>query len=157
MMDDEGDYVDFMVKYKDWISIRRLAIRPDTRPEEIVFHLAGVRGAMDSKSFLMLGINTAPLDALAAKLTEGKKKSYEDLGQAIASLSGPETKRAVDDACKDKRELAPIAKTYLLGKVITDLELDASINQKVMSKIFPDLKVRKPLGRTKKKVIESPQ
>ncbi|MGH2638311.1 MAG: DUF2666 family protein, partial [Rhabdochlamydiaceae bacterium] len=42
-MEDPSEYVDFMVKYKDWISIKRLVIRPDTKPQEIAFALAGIR------------------------------------------------------------------------------------------------------------------
>ncbi len=150
-MDDASDYVDFMVKYGDWVSIKRLAIRPDTKPEEVVFHLAGIRSTIDNKSFPLLGINTAVLDVLAAKVTFGKKKNYEDLSKAISELSGTDAKRAVEEACKGNLQLPKLAKIYLLGKVISSLDFDSSINQTIMSKIFPDMKPpRKPLGRKAK-------
>lgn len=147
---DDADYIDFMAKYGDWISMRRMAIRPDTRPEEVVFHMAGIRGVIDAKSAPFIGINTAPLDSLAARLTEDKKKGYEGLAQAISGLSGPETKKAVEEACGDKREHAPLAKAYLLGKVLSCMEMDSTINQQALSKIYKNLKIRKPLGRGKK-------
>jgi hypothetical protein len=149
-MDDPSEYIDFMAKYKDWISIKRLGIRPETKPEEVVFHMAGIRNTIDLKAFPLLGIKTGALDAAANRLTEGKKKNFADLGQAISGLSGVDAKRAVEEACAERKELSPIARAYLIGKVLNNLEYDAAINQKIMSKIFPDLKIKKPLGRTKK-------
>ncbi len=149
-MEDPEEYVDFLAKYKEWVSIKRMGIRPNTRPEEIVFHLAAIRNTIDAKAFPILGIKTAPLDVEAARLTQGKRKSFASLSEAIAAMSGSESKRAVEEACSEKRELSPIAWEYLLGKVLNSLEYDASINQKTISKIFPDLKVKKPLGRQKK-------
>ena len=149
-MDEPEEYVDFLAKYKDWISIKRLGIRPDTKPEEIVFHMAGIRNTIDVKAFPFMGIKTAPLDAAASKLTEDKRKSFADLSQAILGLNGTEAKRAVEEACADKKELAPLAWIYLIGRVLNNLDYDASINQKTISKIFPNLKIKKPLGRQKK-------
>ncbi|HUC39140.1 MAG TPA: DUF2666 family protein [Candidatus Acidoferrum sp.] len=149
-MAEDEDYVDFMAKYKDWISIKRLGIKPNTKPEEIVFHLAGIRNTIDMKSFPMLGIKTAPLDAEAARAAGGKKKKFKDLGAAVSELESSSAKHAVEQAVGGAKELAPLAWIYLLGKVISTLDYDASINQKTMSKIFPDLKIKKPLGRQKK-------
>ena len=149
-MDDPSEYVDFMAKYRDWISIKRLGIRPDTKPEEIVFHMAGIRNTVDAKSFQLMGIKTAPLDAAAAKLIAGKRKSFDSLAESISQLGGAEAKRAVEEACADRKELAPLALACLMGRVLNGLDYDASINQKTMSKIFPNLKVKKPLGRQKK-------
>lgn len=150
-MEDPEEYVDFLAKYKDWISIKRLGIRPETKPEEVVFHMAGIRNTIDAKAFPILGIRTASLDAAAAKLTEGKRKSFALLSEAVNGLAGVDAKRAVEEACAERKELAPLAWAYLLGRVLNNLEYDASINQKMMSKIFPNLKVKKPLGRQKKK------
>ncbi len=150
-MDDPEEYVDFLAKYKDWISIKRLGIRPDTKPEEVVFHMAGIRNTIDAKAFPFMGIKTSVLDVVANRLTLGKRKSFESLGQAITQLGSGEAKKAVEESCSDKKELAPLAWTYLIGRILNNLDFDASINQKTISKIFPNLKIKKPLGRQKKK------
>jgi Protein of unknown function (DUF2666) len=156
-LDEPEEYIDFMAKYKDWIAIRRLGIRADTRPEEVVMHMAGVRTLIDSKSYPMLGIKVGILDEYANKLTNGARKSYATLGKAIESLSASETKSIIDSACENKA-LTPIAEVYLLSKTITNLGYDTGINPAQMAKIFPGLKMPKvPMGRKKKAAVESPQ
>ncbi len=150
MGEDPEEYVDFLAKYKDWISIKRLGIRPGTRPEEIVFHMAGIRNTIDAKAFPIMGIKTGVLDEAASRLTSGKRRSFESLGDAMTHLGDAEAKRAVEESCAERKELAPLSWTYLIGKVMSNLDYDPSINQKVLSKIFPDLKIKKPLGRQKK-------
>ncbi len=150
MGEDPEEYVDFLAKYKDWISIKRLGIRPDTKPEEIVFHMAGIRNTIDMKAFPIMGIRTGVLDEAAGRITSGKRKSFESLGEAITQLGGADAKRAVEESCAERKELAPLSWAYLIGRVLNNLDYDASINQKALSKIFPNLKIKKPLGRQKK-------
>jgi hypothetical protein len=149
-LDEPEEYIDFMAKYKDWISIRRLGIRPDTKPEEIVQYMAGIRTVIDNKSYPLLGIKTEVIDAYSSKITAGMRKSYDSLSKAIAALGGSETKSVLDSACENK-DLKPLAEVYLLGKTITGLGFDSGINQAIMAKIFPYLKISKPLGRKKSK------
>ena len=149
ILDEPEEYIDFMAKYKDWISIKRIGIRPETRPAEVVHYLAGVRTTIDTRSFPMLGIKTSMLDQYATKLCEGSRKSYGSLSSVLAKMEGAETKRVLGESAS--KELSAIAEIYLLGKVITNLGFDTSINQKAISKVYPDIKTSKPLGRGKKK------
>lgn len=144
-MDEPEEYIDFMAKYKDWVAMKRLGIRPSTRPEEVVHHLAAIRATIESKSYPMLGINTQVLDEQAKKLTAGMKKSYSSLASAITGMQSPETRRALEQA--SAKNLIPLAETYLLGRVISNAGFDTSINQTLMSRIFPDLKLPKAPGR----------
>ena len=156
-MDEPEEYIDFMAKYKDWIAIRRLGIRPDTKPEEVVQHMAGVRSLIETKSYPMLGIKISVLDEYVGKITMGVRKSYASLGKAVESLSSAEAKAAIESAC-DNKALAPIAEVYLLNKTTTSLGYDTGINPATMAKIFPGLKVPKApgMGRKKKQAVESP-
>ena len=118
--------------------------------------MAGVRTLIDSKSYPMLGIKLGVLDEYAKKLTNGVRKSYATLSEAIKSLSSSETKGAIESSCENKA-LTPIAEVYLLGKTITNLGYDTGINPATMAKIFPGLKMPKvPMGRKKKAAAESP-
>jgi uncharacterized protein DUF2666 len=146
-MDDPDQYIDFMAKYKDWISIKRMGIRPNTRPEEVVFHMAGIRNTIDAKAFGFLGINTSIIDNIAVRATQGKKKSYSSLSECIMNLNNQDTKKILEDSCGEKKELVPIAEIYLIGKVLTNLNFDSSISQLALSKIYKDLKIKKPKGR----------
>ena len=150
-MDDEpSEYVDFMVKYKDWVAIKRLGIRDQTRPEEIVFHLAGIRNSIDGKAFKILGIDTEKLDSLASSISQGRKGNYSVLGDALKELDKKEVKAQIEGACKDNK-LAKIAGIYLLNRIMLNLGFDSSINQDMLSKVYPDLKVKLPPGAKRKK------
>ena len=152
-MDSEpSEYVDFMVKYKDWVAIKRLGIRDQTRPEEVVFHLAGIRNSIDSKAFRMLGIDTEKLDSIASSISQGRKGNYSVLGDALKELDKKEVKAQIEGACKDNK-LAKIAGIYLLNRIMLNLGFDSSINQDMLSKIYPDLKVKLPPGAKRKKKV----
>lgn len=149
-LDEPDEYVDFMVKYRDWISIKRLGIRTSTTPQEVVYHLAGIRAAMESKMYPLLGIKTDILDSFAESATNGLKK--KDLPQIVAKLDSPDAKQAL--VASSTETLAPLAKVYLLNKLISNVGLDTGLNQLAMSKIFPELKPPKMppgAGRKKKK------
>jgi hypothetical protein len=148
-LDEPEEYIDFMAKYRDWIAMKRFGIRPSTRPEEIVHHLASIRTTIDSKSYPFLGINTSLLDEHAKRVSAGMKRNYDSLSVAFKSMSYQETRRILEQSCA--KNLVPIAETYLIGKVVTNVGFDTSINQTQMSKAFPDLKAPRGLGRKSKK------
>ncbi len=154
-MDDVDEYADFMVKYKSWITIRKLGIREHTTPQDVAFHLAGIRTVIDSHASALLGIKTSLLDAFATSATSGLKK--KDLAQAVAKLDSSEAKKAITDSCISNSALEPIAKAYLLNKIITELGLLTGIDQLAMCKIFPELKPPKipGMGRKKKAAPEA--
>lgn len=146
MVEEPEEYVDFMVKYRDWIAIKKMGVYEGTRPEEVSFHLALIRSLIDKKAFLILGIKTDALDRFAANSTAGLRKnpaSFAAIGQSFGSAAA---KAAIEQAC-DNKELKPLAETYLLGKMITSIGYDTSLNQDAMSKIWKDLKIKKPPGR----------
>ncbi len=145
----QDESIEFLAKYKDWIAIKKMSIKDDTKPEEVAFHLASIRQSVDRKAFEILGIDVASLDALAEKLLEGARKSYSGLGEAIGKLGDKEVREAVAAAAK-KEELQSVAGAYLLRKIINGLGFDADVNQEMLSKAYPYLKIRKPLGRQKK-------
>ncbi|MCL5430026.1 MAG: DUF2666 family protein [Candidatus Marsarchaeota archaeon] len=145
-MDEPEEYVDFLVKYKDWIAIKRMGIRSNTKPEEIVFQLAGIRNAIDNRAFGILGIKTNVLDSYAGEATKGMRKSPDSLAEAAKRFGASEAKSAIEQAC-DNKDVKPLAEIYLLGKIISNLGYDTSINQVAMSKIWKNLKVPKPRGR----------
>ncbi len=149
-MDDKPDeYIEFMVRYKEWVAIKRMAIYPDTKPEEVVFHLAGIRNALDGRMFKLLGVKTEELDAFATGKTAGIRSGYSSLTQVMQHVDSTEAKAALDKACENKTML-PFAKTYLLNKLIMSLKLDTAISQQAMSKAFPYLKLPKTPGRKPK-------
>lgn len=146
---EERDSVDFMVKYKSWVSIKKMSILESTPPEEVAFQLAGIRQVIDRKAFELLGINVTTLDQLADSITAGKRKNWENLAEALQALGKPETKAAVESAA-GKEEHKGFASTYLFRKVVQNLGFDFDINQEALSKVYPNLKVPKPPGRRKK-------
>lgn len=149
-MGEERDSVDFMVKYKNWVSIKKMSILESTTPEEIAMHLAGIRQAIDRKAFELLGINIKTLDDLANSITSGKRKGWDSLAESLQAINKPEAKSAVESSTNGKEELKNIASTYLFRKIVQNLGYDFDVNQEMLAKAYPNLKIPKPLGRRKK-------
>ncbi|MEM0149891.1 MAG: DUF2666 family protein [Candidatus Micrarchaeaceae archaeon] len=155
-MEEPSEYVDFMVKYKDWLSIKRLGIRPDTKPEEIVSHLAGIRGTIDSKVYALLGIDTAKIDSFVESITAGKRKGYASLSEVFGSLLKSGSDNVLGEACGGK-PLKPIAEAYMISRIVKNLGFETGVDQLALSKIYPELKPPKALGRFGKGKKAPPQ
>lgn len=147
-MEIPEEYVDFAVKYKEWAAIKRMRILPNTKPEEIAFHLAGIRGTIDGRAYGLLGISTEALDNFAESTTSNLRKGMVSISEALGKLDTPEAKKAIDDACTNKA-VVPLAKTYLLNRLVVSMNVQTGLTQEAMSKLLPDLKMSKFLGRAK--------
>jgi hypothetical protein len=142
------EFVDFSAKYKEWVAIKRLGITPQTKPEEIAYHLAGIRATIDSKAFKILGIDTDAIDN-HVKQVQKTGKGPQAIAQAMLELEKPEFKRVVLDACSSQT-LAPFAKTYALNRLMNEFGVETSLSQLALSKAFKELKPPKAPGRLSK-------
>ncbi len=155
-MDEPDQYIDFMAKYKDWVAIKKLGIRENTTPQEVAYQLAAIRAAVDRKAFSILGIKTDMLDAHAAQVTKGLRKGYESLSGALSTIKSSEGKKVINESC-DNKDLLPLAETYLLAKIMTEIGFNVGIDQLALSKIYKELKPPKApgrMGKGKKKETE---
>jgi hypothetical protein len=146
----EGDSIEFLARYKNWLAVKKIHIDEKTAPEEIVLQLSSIRQSVDKKSFELLGIDLAKLDAYAAQLVSGKRKSYGSLAETIQKLGATDAKEAVKEATGGRDELTDIASTYLFRKTVQNLAFDFDVNAEMLQKAFPGLKVPKPPGRKPK-------
>ncbi len=146
----EADSIEFLAKYKNWLAVKKISIGPDTKPEEIVLQMSSIRQSVDKKSFELLGIDTAKLDAYAAAITNGKRKSFGSLAEVVQKLGTSEAKEAVSGATGGNGGLVEIASTYLFRKTVQNLAFDFDVNPEMLQKAFPGLKVPKPPGRKPK-------
>ncbi len=147
-MDEPSEYIDFIARYKNWVAVKKMAVRKETRPEEIVFHLSGIRNSFDKKLFSIMGINLDLLDEFSRSVSK-KSKTYSELGQVLSALDSKDAKEAIAKSCDKK--ISKIAEIYLLCRVMADSGFDTSVTQQMISKIYPDLKLKIPkLGRPKK-------
>ncbi len=146
----EGDSIEFLARYKNWLAVKKIHIDEKTAPEEIVLQLSSIRQSVDKKSFELLGIDLAKLDAYAAQLVSGKRKSYGSLAEVIQKLSGSNVKEVVNGSTGGRTELAEIASTYLFRKTVQGLMFDFDVNPEMLQKAFPNLKIPKPPGRKPK-------
>ncbi len=153
-MDEPDEYVDFMAKYRDWVAFKRLGIRESTSPQEVAFHISGIKYTIDSRISKLLDIDTDAVDSYADGITNGMKKSFADLSKAAEALTNAKTKEVLSSSVK-RKENVPLAEAYLLNKVVTNLGFDTFPNQILMSKAYPELKLPKEIkmamGRAKKK------
>lgn len=144
------DSIEFFARYKDWLAVKKISIDGGTKPEEVVLQLAGIRQSIDRKAFELLGVDTKAIDEYAADLTKGMRKSYGALAQVVQKLGTGEAKEAVKNACKGRAELEGIAATYLFRRTAQSLTFDFDVNQDLLQKAYPGLKVPRPPGRKPK-------
>ncbi|MGC9037197.1 MAG: DUF2666 family protein, partial [Candidatus Micrarchaeia archaeon] len=111
--EESNESIEFYARYKNWVAVKKITIRDDTKPEEIVAQIASIRQSIDRKAFEILGIDTQALDAYAASLTKDMRKSYSNLARAIENLGKQEAKEQISKATGGKPELEEIAATYL--------------------------------------------
>jgi hypothetical protein len=146
----ESDSIEFVARYKNWLAVKKIQITEGTAPEEIALQLSSIRQSVDRKSFEILGIDTAAIDAYAAELTKGARKSYPALAEALQRLGTKEVKEFVKGATGGKEELAELASTYLFRRTVQNLAFDFDVNPDLLQKAYPKLKVPKPPGRKPK-------
>ncbi len=144
--DKPEEYIDFSAKYQEWVAIKRLGILPTTKPEEIAYHLAGIRSSIDGKMFGILGINVESLDSYASEAAKSLKKGVPSMPEIALIIEKKESKAIIASACPSAT-LAPFAKTYLLNKLITEAGIETSLSQLALSKAFKELKPPKAPGR----------
>ena len=148
-MDEPEQYVDFMVKYKDWVSIRRQSFDQTTKPEEIAYVLSTIRSSIEKRYYSILGIDTGKLDQYVAKIVQGK--GYSGLAKIASALESNGTKEAALDACTDKN-LKKIAESYIVAKAIEIAGIKAYVDPDELMRIYPELKIykqKKPRGSKK--------
>jgi hypothetical protein len=145
MEEKPDNYIDFSVKYKDWIAIKRLSITDKVNPEEVAYTLASINYSIDSKIYKFLGIDTDKLDELSKDLTKGVGKGYPGLSSAISMLDDKKIKANIKTACKTD-VVKPFAESYLVNRIAQNLNLNTNIDLKKMQKAFPDLKIKLPKG-----------
>ncbi|MGC8567944.1 MAG: DUF2666 family protein [Candidatus Micrarchaeia archaeon] len=143
---NEENYIDFMVKYNDWVSIKRLMIDDKTTKPEIAFHLSNIYNSIEKEIYNILGIDKAPLDDYCSSLS--LSHSYDSLGKAIASLESTEAKKAVTDSCSSNANLKKIAEAYLVSRIIHESGYDFFPTVLTLFKIYPELKDMKRFIKT---------
>jgi hypothetical protein len=149
----EGDFVDeisFSMKYKDFVTIKRMEIDNETKPEEIVALLASIADTLVRKSFDYSEIRKSVVEDYAKEITKGKRKSFANLVEIFSKLKNDEVKENLLKACNGREELLPIAEALFMRKLLENLGYNLQITTEMMGEIYPYLKIPKPKGRFKK-------
>jgi hypothetical protein len=143
----EGEGISFMAKYKSWVSIKKMGIYDNTKPEEISAHLTQIRNAVDRKSFAILGVNVDRLDSYAAQVTGSMRKSLANLQKIIEAASAAQAAKEIEESCMGNAALKEAAQAYLFSSMFRNLKVDYYVNTDVLMDVFPGLKIPKPKGR----------
>ena len=142
----QSDAIAFLAKYKDWVSIKKMSIDENTKPEEIAAHLSSIRIAADRKEAEILGVNTEPLDIYASTVTENMRKSAANLEKIVAALESQECADQIGTACGPDSALTSAARTYLFSTMLQNLKIDFEVSPDTLMDMFPGLKIPKPRG-----------
>ena len=113
--------IEFLAKYKDWVSVKRLSIDDKTRPKDIVYILGAIWATIEEKLGRYLvesGVEKEKLDAQAEKIAK-------ELGKRVTvSLRG------VDDELSKE-----VAKIYVIRRAMEIAKWPIQINTKKLLKL----------------------
>jgi len=147
-MEDES--VVFTARYRGWMVIKKLSIDERTTPQEVAAALAGMEATISRKSYEFTGINREIVEAVAAKLSAGKRKSYVSLSEALSALKPAALKAELLTACPTPAHM-PIAENYFVKCLLDNLGFKTNLDTETLSGTFPEIKVTKPRGNFGKK------
>ncbi|MFA6214388.1 MAG: DUF2666 family protein [Candidatus Micrarchaeia archaeon] len=146
---EEGE-VAFTARYRDWMVVKKLSIDEKTTPQEIAAALASMEATMSRKSYGFTGINLDAIEAVAARLSVGKRKSFASLAEALSALKPAELKAELLTACPTPAHL-PIAENYFVKCLLDGMGFKTNLDPETLSGAFPEIKVPKPRGNFGKK------
>ncbi|MEW5996129.1 MAG: DUF2666 family protein [Candidatus Micrarchaeota archaeon] len=128
-----GTRISLVSKCREWVAIKKLFIEPGVEKWEIAGILAGINETLVKKAFDFAGLDKAKLDAKAAELTRGKRKSYAAIGEAIQGIEG-----------------SPAEIAYLYNAILSVFEILPYANRPMLSKEYPEIKGPSMRGRKPK-------
>ena len=141
----QGQCVMFMAKYGTWISIKKLSIDSNTKPEEVAAHLSSITNALDRKVPQVLGVDVDALDEYADASTSGMRKSVANLEKINGIMGMDKTVQQLDSSLQGSASRA-VAATYLFHKMLGNIKLDLEVSPDTLMDMFPGLKIPKPRG-----------
>jgi hypothetical protein len=145
----DGEVI-FTARFRDWMVVKKLSIDDKTTPQEVAATLASVEATISRKSYEFTGINREAIEAVAEKLSAGKRKSFVSLAEALSSLKPAELKSELLQACPTPAHL-PIAENYLVKCLLDSMGFRTNLDLETLSGTFPEIKVQKPRGNFGKK------
>ena len=142
----QSDGVVFMAKYNGWVSVKKMSIDKNTKPEEVAANLSSIRMATDRKAAQILGIDTELLETYATNMIGTMRKSAANLEKITNALDDAEALKEIENSCKGNKSLSEAAKTYLFSTMLNKLKLDLEVSPDTLMDMFPGLKIPKPRG-----------
>lgn len=123
-MAESEDSIDFFARYKEWVIARSIAISSATSPKDVAAYLVAVREDVDRRAFTVLGIDTKLLDDYSERFSKSMQKGdYASVVTIYKSLGSAEAEPEISKAAKNREELRPFAKAYLLRSAMQRLGL----------------------------------
>ena len=141
--------VDFFANWGKWVSIKKMTILKETKPEEVAIHLASIGDSIDKKIFELFPDDAkAKLSKYIEDISKGKSSKIADLSNVAESLSSKNAKELVDKAVGSSNSC--IGYSYILSSAMKNLGFDYKASLEFIGKAYPELKVKKPPGRKQK-------
>ena len=160
------DGINFFAKYKNWVAIKKMLIRPDTKPEEVAMQLISIRISTDKKIFEIAGVNAGILDEYAAKKTSGMRRSFANLSKVIDIMNSKESQEKIKESVKPNefdinlpaalshtyavKSMGDLAKEYLFKQLMQNIKFDFEVSPDKLAAMYPGLKLPGRRGRKPK-------
>ncbi|MBU0586747.1 DUF2666 domain-containing protein [Candidatus Micrarchaeota archaeon] len=125
-----------IARYKNWIAIKKMSVDSTTKDYEVAGILAAINATIVKKAFDFCKPNKE-MEKIAAEATKGKRKSFQNLADALRTVASNIGKNQIDDA-------------YLVKCVSENLKFIPYANVDSLITAHPDLKMAKPRGRVAK-------
>ena len=141
--------IDFFANWGKWVSIKKMTILKETKPEEVAIHLASIGDSIDKKIFEFFPEDSkAKLSKYIEDLSKGKSSKMADLSNVAESLSSKDAKDLVEKSVGSSN--TSIGYAYILCSAMKNLGFEYKASLEFIGKAYPELKVKKPPGRKRK-------
>ena len=141
--------IDFFANWGKWVSIKKMTILKETKPEEVAIHLASIGDSIDKKIFELFPEDAkAKLSKYIEDLSKGKSSKMADLSNVAESLSSKDAKDLVEKSVGSSN--TGIGYAYILCSAMKNLGFEYKASLEFIGKAYPELKVKKPPGRKRK-------
>lgn len=120
-MDLYGRHIEFEVRYRGRERSLKLPIEDKTDERTVARHLMSISEWIDANVYEIMGIDTKSLDRVAADAAgsaEAKSRPFSYISNFISSR---DAKEAIESACKGNDKHTPIAKSYLIGRMLSNI------------------------------------
>ncbi len=120
-LSESENVINFRVKYGNLKVSKSLDIKKSSDEESVTKYLTEIDFWINDNIYKIFKINRVILDKFIDSY--GIKREHISFSSVADILSSKESKKVVSESCEGDKKLEPIARSYLIGRVLEKVKL----------------------------------